>query len=128
MQPFFLDAGAAYLGQYIAVLSLIIITVLETVILILLRFNPLLKCLLHALLVNLASLGAGYLLLKFTSLGDVETGEGWKVLILMFLVTVIIEAVLLALLNRGKPVRKILTATLAMNLISYLLLFFYIRR
>lgn len=75
--------------------------------------------------VNIASLASGFVLSSIDSdLFHLNNMAGFGV---MFLVTVIIEFILLYLMNKKEPVKKILLICLAMNMATYLAAFILIQ-
>jgi hypothetical protein len=124
MQTPFLDAGGAFLFEYVVLAFLAVATLAEAVVMILMKFNNAAKCFLDAFIVNLASLLAGYALLRFMQKSDGReeyTGQTLE-LVVMFLVTIIIEGLLLMLLNKKKKPGETWLVTFTMNVVSYALL------
>jgi predicted MFS family arabinose efflux permease len=75
-------------------------------------------------MVNLASLGVGYIALPLIrQVGNQFTTSGlllhW---IFVFAITVVVEGFLLILLTKKKPREKVWLATVVMNLVSYAIL------
>ena len=128
MNFFILDAGAPFLLEFVMLIFLVLATVVEAIVLIIMKFNSPAKCFLDALLVNLGSLVAGYLLLNYVSFEgrNAEGNDRWMELAVMFAVTVIVEGLLLMLLNRKKPVKSVWLGALAINVVSYILLAIFI--
>ena len=128
MNFFLLDAGGVFLFEFVILLFLAVATVAEAIVMIVMKFNNAAKCFLDALLVNLASLAAGFFLLKFmgTNKGREEVSTSATGIFVMFLVTIAIEGLLLMLLNKNKTPRKVWLTNLAMNVVSYLLLLIFI--
>ncbi len=120
-----LDAGGAFLLEYLILLFLALATLVEAIVMIIMKFNLAGKCFLDALLVNIASLLAGFFLFRYVERigGDYgHESRRWLEILVMFLVTMVIEGPLLALLNKQKPARQVWLVTLVMNLVTYLLL------
>ncbi|HYC40922.1 MAG TPA: hypothetical protein VEB63_10610 [Chitinophagaceae bacterium] len=124
MHFFLLDAGGAYLGYMLGLIFLGLATLLEAIVLLVMKFNNAARCFLDALVVNLVSLVAGYLLIRF-ALPNSEISEGSGALQdlgIMFVATMIVEGSLLMLLNRSKTAGRVWTAALVMNVVTYILL------
>lgn len=89
------------------------------------KYNRLGKSMLDALLVNLASLSAGFLLFEF--LPRLFSSITLVNLLALLLITVLIEGILLGLLNQAKMSRKTWLTAMLMNIFSYLLFYVYIQ-
>ena len=124
MNFYLLDAGGAGLILGLLVIFMLAAIFLEGLTLLLLKYNNAARSFLYALLVNLASLGAGYLIVTFTPNGLDFTDNLYIDFFLIYLVTVIVEFAALYLLNPKKPVKKTIVAAIVINLVSYLLLIF----
>jgi hypothetical protein len=132
MNSFLLDAGlsGANLGAGIAVLVILflIIVFIEAVVMLLFKLNKFKKCLTDSLLVNLASLVAGFILTALEiniSFGGSESS--FTGFLIAFLVTVVVEGFLLMALNRKTPPGKVWLVTVVMNAVTYGLLIIYLR-
>ncbi|MBS1631334.1 MAG: hypothetical protein JST10_02045, partial [Bacteroidetes bacterium] len=81
---------------------------------------------LYSLVVNLASLGAGYITLPLIrQVGNEYTNSGQVIRwIIVFTLTVLVEGFLLILLTKKKPKEKVWLATVVMNILSYAILLF----
>ena len=100
---------------------MIVTIALEAVTMIILKYNKAGKAFLDSLLINLVSMGAGFLLL-FSDSGLFEITDNSIVgLAILFLITVVIEFLILYLLNRKLSVQKTVIASVVINLVSYLL-------
>ena len=124
MNVYFLDAGGA--GLYFLVIGLFILfmvlaILLEAAIMIWMKYNTSLKkTFLDSLIINIASLAAGFLLLNFfDTLGNYTLSA----LAILYAVTVIIETTILQLLNRKHKLSKTLLVSLLMNLVTYIILY-----
>lgn len=95
----------------------------EAVIMLLMKYNSFGKSFLHSLLVNIASVAAGFLLYELVP-EMFEPGYLPKFLGL-FLLTVAIELPVLYLLNKSKPVRDTVNAGVFMNAVTYFLFWMY---
>lgn len=129
MKPFLLDGGGAFLVFSGLVLFMAITIILEGVVLIIFKIEKGGKAFLYSLIVNLASLGVGYIILPLIrQIGNTFTTSGsilrW---IFVFAITVLVEGFLLILLTKKKPREKVWLATLVMNLLSYAILLLLFR-
>lgn len=122
MKYYLLDAGGAGLILGILVIFMLAAIFLEGLTLLLLKYNKAGRSFLDALVINLASLGVGYLIVSFTPTGLDFTNNLYLDFFLIFLVTVVVEFIVLYLLNQKKPVKKTFIAATVINLVSYLLL------
>lgn len=92
---------------------------IEAIMMMLLKYNKPGKTLLDSLVINLVSLGAGYLIIY--SLGSLDfTDNEYLNLFVLYLLTVLIEGICLYLLNRTKPLNKTLLTVFVINIITYL--------
>ena len=127
MKYYFLDGGGAFLYFAAMILFMVLTIVIEGVIMLLFKIDKAGKVFLYSLVVNLASLGAGYLVAPLIrpagTLGPFTVLQ-WGI---MFAVTVVVEGHLLLLLTKKKPREKVWLAVIVMNLVSYLLLFAFFR-
>lgn len=121
MPPILLDASLAGLAEIIMIAYLLVVILVEAVIMVLLKLNPFGKCLLDSLIVNVVSLGAGYLI-SVTGFSVTLGGDSYFSLLVGFIVSVLVEGVLLQLLNRKKAVKEVWKADFIMNLVTYLAL------
>ncbi len=129
MKFFLLDGGGAFLVFSALILFMAITIVLEGVVIILFKIEKGGKAFLYSLIVNLASLGVGYITLPLVrQIGNGLTTSG-QVLrwIFAFAITVLVEGFLLILLTKKKPREKVWLAAVVMNLLSYALLFLLFR-
>lgn len=123
MQCYLLDAGGAGLLIGLALIFVIITVIVEGVTLLLLKYNTAGKSFLDAFVINLVSIIAGYLLSSvWPGIFNLERDVFYNYFIL-YAITVLIEFAILAMMNKGKPAGKTLTAALVINLVSYLVLF-----
>ncbi len=135
MKLFLLDAAGAELilllpGAF--VLFLFFWGLAEGFIINLFKINRFWRSVWHAMLVNLVSVIAGFVILNVTDDTDHEdlfnleadTNHlaAWGI---YWLVSVIIEALVLKLLNRSAPWSKIFAASVVMNIITYVFLYFF---
>ena len=122
MNFYLLDAGGAGLVLALLVIFMLAAIFLEGLTLLLLKYNNAARSFLDALVINLASLGVGYLIVTFTSTGLDFTDNLYIDFFLIFLITVVVEFIVLYLMNPKKPVKKTFIAATIINLVSYLLL------
>lgn len=80
------------------------------------------KAMLQSFLANLATLLVGYVLLTII-VRDVFYDYIWISLAVCYVITVIIEAWILQLLNKGHTLRETFRVSLYMNIASYVLLY-----
>ena len=125
-----LDAGGVLLFGYVVILFLVTATVIEAFVMTFMKFNKVGKCFLDAVLLNITSLVIGYLLLGFAETISNKFGntlQDFVMIMIMFLITMLIEGGLLLLLNRGKRAKQVWLTTFVMNLVSYLILWAFLK-
>ena len=126
MNFYLLDAAAPGLIFAALIIFMIVTIVLEAVTMIILKYNKAGKSFLDSFLINLVSMGAGFVILSTgTGLFEIVDNAYFSILIL-FIITVIVEFLILYLLNRELPVQKTLITAIVINIVSYLL--FYLIR
>lgn len=119
MNLFILDAGGAGLVIFMLLGFMFLAILIEAIMMMLLKYNKPGKTLLDSLVINLVSLGAGYLIIY--SLGSLDfTDNEYLNLFVLYLLTVLIEGICLYLLNRTKPLNKTLLTVFVINIITYL--------
>lgn len=119
MNLFILDAGGAGLVLFMLLGFMFLAILIEAIMMMLLKYNKPGKTLLDSLVINLVSLGAGYLIIY--SLGSLDfTDNEYLNLFVLYLLTVLIEGICLYLLNRTKPLNKTLLTVFVINIITYL--------
>ena len=123
MKIFLLDAGGAGLVVAVLLMFMFAAIVIEAITMLLMKYNKAGKAFLDSLVINLVSLGAGYIVLYFYTSLEMTSNELLN-LFLLFLLTVLIEGITLHLMNRSKPVNKTILVAFVINLITYLGLFF----
>ncbi|HYM95060.1 MAG TPA: hypothetical protein VET23_13025 [Chitinophagaceae bacterium] len=129
MNFYFLDGGGAFLVFSGLIIFMALTIVVEGVILLLFKIDKPGKVFLYSLIVNLASLGVGYIILPLVR----QIGNGFSTSglvlrwIFMFAITVLVEGFLLILLTKKKPREKVWLAAVVMNLVSYALLYLLFR-
>lgn len=122
MKFYLLDAAAGGLILGMLVLFMLFAILLEGVTLLLLKYNKAGKCFLDSFLVNIASLVVGLLIARFNVDGGLDiTDNGYINVFLLFLITVVVEFIVLYLLNSKKPISKTAVAAILINVVSYLL-------
>ena len=129
MNLYLLDAGGVLIIGYFLVIFHGLTVFLEWGVLILFKINRPGKLLLFSFIVNLVSLGLGYVMLPVIKGIGVDTSSLSIILkwVAMFSVTVLAEGLLLILLNKQNSVsrNKIWLAALVMNTVTYLVLYFW---
>jgi hypothetical protein len=112
-------AGLVYYIYGLIILFMLLAALLETVVMILMKYNiRFKKAFLDSLIVNVVTLAIGFLILK-TALFNSYSVLNFFIL---YAITVAGEFPLLYLLNKKKPLLQTLKVVLLMNLVSYLLL------
>jgi hypothetical protein len=114
MNPYFLDAGGVLLVAAPFLVFMILIVFAEALVFTLLKYKRFGASLGISAVINIASLLAGYLLIAATDFENI-----WKFVGACFIITLVVEAVLLWLFNKQKPWKDIITAALVANIISY---------
>ncbi|MBS1921138.1 MAG: hypothetical protein JST17_12875 [Bacteroidetes bacterium] len=129
MKLFLLDGGGAFLYVGILIIFMVVTILIEGVVLILFKIEKAGKAFLYSLIVNLASLGMGYITLPLIrQIGSDYTNSGQVIRwIIVFAITVLVEGFLLILLTKKKPHEKVWLATVVMNLLSYAILILLFR-
>ena len=122
MKLYLLDAGGAGLVLVALVIFMLIAFVVEALAMMLLKYNKAGKAFLDSLVINLVSLGAGYIVIQLNSSLDFTDNETLN-FVLVFLLTVVVEGITLYFLNRSKPVIKTLVVAVIINIITYLVLY-----
>lgn len=126
MNFYFLDAGIGSVTDliWLAVLFVIGVSIVEWIILLLFNLGNPGKMFLHSLLVNFASAILGYILAE--PLGSIGRNDSSGVVswIVFFVVTVVVEGFLLQVLNKQQPTKKVWLATITMNIVTYVALYF----
>lgn len=124
MKLFMLDAGGAGLVLFVLLVFMFIAIIAEAAIMMLMKYNKPGKALLDSLVINLVSLGAGYIVLYLYESPDFSSNELLN-LFLLYLLTVLAEGITLYFLNRTKPLSKTILVVFIINLITYLALYFF---
>jgi hypothetical protein len=125
MNLYFLDAGGAgliYLVLGMIVLFMFLAILFEAIVMIVMKYNTRFgKTILDSLIVNIASLAVGFILMEYGN----EFFSGYTVgsYFALYAVTVLVEAGVLYLLNKQKPIGKTFLVSVVMNIGSYLILF-----
>ncbi len=127
-----LDAGGAFLIGYVLVIFLVVAVIFEWIVLWLFKLNSPGKLLLFSFIVNVITLGLGYLLLPLIqSIGDDYSNFNFVLQwIIMLAMTILAEGFLLQVLNKKRlqKTSRIWLAAVTMNLTSYLVLYFFFLR
>ena len=125
MKIFFLDvvdagvSGGAISPEVIIVLLVTIL--IESVVLILMKYNRFKMTLLNSFIVNVASIAAGFILIELGT--DLFYYYSITNILILFAISAVIEFFILYLLNKKLPVMKTLQAAVVMNLVSYFLFY-----
>lgn len=120
MPNHFLDvASASTIGIGLLVL-LIAITLVEAIVMLLFKVNNFGKCLLDSFVANLVSMLAGYLISYALYDVSYDGGNGYTGLLIAFLLSVLIEGLVVKLMNGRLSHGKIWPAVIVMNLVSYI--------
>jgi hypothetical protein len=122
MNLYLLDAGGAGLVFIALIIFMIVAFIAEALVMVFLKYNIPGKAFLDSLVINLVSLGAGYLVVAFAGSLDF-THNVILDYISIYLLTVVAEFVTLYLLNRSKPWGKTLLTAFIINLVTYIILF-----
>lgn len=121
MNFYLLDAAAPGLVFGVMILFMIVAVILEAVTMMIMKYNKAGKAFLDSFLINLVSMGAGFvILLSGSGLFEIVDSPFLSITIL-FLITVVVEFLVLYLLNRKLTIQKTLTAAIVINLVTYLL-------
>ena len=121
MNQFILDAGGAVLILVFAVIFLFITVVVEGLIMWIMKYNNAGKSFLDALIINLVSMAAGYLLTLVS--GRPFDLDNLSDFLILYIITFVIEFIVLYFLNRKLPVQKTLLTAIVINIVSYLILY-----
>lgn len=120
-----LDAAAPGLIFGVMIIFMIVTIAIEAVVMILLKYNKAGKAFLDSFVINLVSMGVGFILLLSGSQSLALIDNFYLNLFLLFLITVVAELIVLYLLNRKIPVSKTVRAAFIINLVSYLIYFLF---
>jgi hypothetical protein len=128
MNLYLLDGSSAFLFFTPLVIILVISILIESIVMKLLKFSRFGKSLADSVIVNIVSLLLGFLLVGV--LADLKVGQIEIPLYFTFmgiyLVTLLIEGIVLKLLNKIRSWRKVFTVSAIMNLCSWVLLYIYL--
>lgn len=96
-----------------------VVSLVETIVLFLFKFNNFWKCLLDSFVANLVSLLAGYFIVIWA--GDIRFYEdiGVSQILIGFLLSFLLEWLAVKMLNRQKNYKVTWLPVLVMNLVSY---------
>ncbi len=127
MLYYLLDAGGPFLLIVPLFFFMIVCILFEAITMVVFKMNGFGKSLGDSAIVNIASILLGFLLVSIFN--RIEFDEGPFVLIFcgLFVVTVLTEGALLKALNKSKPGRRIFFVSAIMNLITYLILYGFIK-
>ena len=109
------------------VILMVLIILIEAIVMMLFKLNRFAKALGDSTIVNIASVLI--IILVIGIMADIEVGMVDAPLILtgtgLFLLTFLGESLVLKLLNKNQPWRRIASASAVMNLITFILLYFF---
>jgi hypothetical protein len=121
-----LDAGGAalfYLLIGAGIVFIILAVLIEALVMLLMKYHTLRKAIVQSLVVNLVSMIGGFFLLQLEwDWFNLDSIEGF---IGMFLITLIIEGLILYLFNKTTWISRTILVILVMNIITYFVLFFF---
>lgn len=124
---FFLDITGPLSFFTPLVILMVLITLIEAIVMLLFKLNRFAKCLGDSTIVNIASVLIIFLVIGI--LADIEVGTIDAPPILtgagLYLFTFLGESLVLKLLNKNLPWRRIVSASAVMNLLTYILLYFF---
>lgn len=128
LKLFLLDgAQAIIIVPFFFLLHMVTTVFIEGGILYAFRYKKFKKCCTDALIVNLCSLAVGLILLEtFRAISHrIHSGVNplFISLFLYYIQTIIVEGILLKLLNKTYPIKKLIVADLVMNLVTYFTLY-----
>jgi hypothetical protein len=125
MNFYLLDAAAGGLVIGGTVLFMMVTIALEAIAMMIMKYNKAGKAFLDSFIINLVSMGAGFLiLLTGTGLFEIVDGVFFNILIL-FSITVAVEFILLYLLNMKTAIQKTLVTAIIINVASYLVFYLF---
>ena len=124
---FFLDITGPLAFFTPLIILLVLIILIEAIVMLLFKLNRFAKSLGDSAIVNIASVLIIFLVTGI--LADIEVGAIDAPLILtgagLYLLTFLGESLVLKLLNKNIRWRRIISASAVMNLLTYILLYFY---
>ena len=136
MKLFLLDAAGPeilFLVPIAFILFLFVWGLVEGFVIYLFKINKFWRSIWHAMLINLASVVVGFIIMNTTNGTAVEQYleidegpdylSGWAI---YWVVSVLVEGLLLKALNRNDSWGKIFGASLVMNIITYIIMYSYI--
>jgi len=122
---YFLDAGGAgliFIAYGLIILFILLAIVLESIVMMLMKYNTRFKKAFgDSFLVNIASLAAGFVLLKLFY--DFFSYYSLINIAILYGLSVLIEGFLLQVLNKDRPLTRTFLVCLLMNIVSYALLY-----
>lgn len=114
-----LDVHTLLLVAVPLLLFMVVCILFEGIIIGLYRFNGYGRSIGQSALINCASLAVVYLVWPLLAALDVDADRFFPLFPLLWLTTVLLEGLLLKLMNRNRPWRRILTVSAVMNATSY---------
>ena len=127
MMRYLMDVAGAGLVLIPLLFFMVVCGLLEGMVIYLFRIRRYPVAIGHALVVNIVSLLAGYLLWPLISRIGLDLGSKrlqLPTLAFLWLLTVLIEAPVLKLLNRAQAWERVFMASIVMNFLSYLIFYF----
>ena len=128
MHTYLLDGTSVFLFFTPLVIILVTSILIEAIVMQLLKFNRFGKSIADSVIVNIISLLLGFVLvgvLAGLKVGQIEIPL-YLTFMGLYLVTLLIEGIVLKLINKLRPWRKVFTVSGIMNLFSWALLYLYL--
>ncbi len=123
---YLLDAGGAalfYLLIGAGLFFMLLAVLIEALMMLIMKYHTFRKAIVQSLVVNLVSMIGGFFLLQLEwDWFNLDSIEGF---IGMFLITLLIEGFILWLFNKSTRISRTALVTLVMNIITYIVLFFF---
>jgi len=111
----------------LVILAFLLAITIEAVIMLLFKLNRFKKCLLDSFMANVGSVLLSILLFLIFNKAEFKAISEFTELILLFILTVIFEAWIIRLLNPQTSWKEILPASLAMNLLTFGIMYIYLK-
>jgi hypothetical protein len=103
----------------VVLVYMVVCILFEAIVIRLFRIMVFGRALWQSAVVNLVTLGMIYMMWPIVSSMDIDEDKVFPLLPILFLVTLLTESVLLMLLNKNQPWKRIMLATAVMNVVSY---------
>jgi hypothetical protein len=127
MKHYFIDVVDVTVSRSVdpgLLITIALTIVVESILMLLLKYNRIQKTGLDSTVVNLASVAAGYGLLQLApGLFDAYSISS---LLVLLLITIAVELPVLYLLNKKKPFMETAWNCVLMNVVTYLLFYLYV--